>query len=90
MKTKVTYSINPDSTFSKLQACDTISFRAKWASYLKYPVLKSDPFENQWLKAGEFYLGIRKVNNEDTLYSWIHLELANAGFILKSWATKQR
>lgn len=82
-------AINPDSTARKFSLSDSLSYKTSWACFAKYPLLKIDPINLQW-SHNKFYLGFRNVENADTSYSWINLELLTSGFKVISWATKNK
>jgi hypothetical protein len=82
-------AIDNDSTIHEYAIHDTVSNKNQWSKNTKYPLYHrsiSDPF---WTGSKEYFIGIRILQNRDTLYSWINIEINDSGFVIKEMAIQK-
>jgi hypothetical protein len=82
-------AINNDSTIHEFAVNDTISNKNKWSKNLRYPLYHRDIADPFWTGSKEYFIGFRRAQNIDTLYSWINIEINNSGFIIKELAVQK-
>ena len=75
-------AINNDSTNYNFIEGDTISNLCIWSDQTKFPIIRRTPYDVNRTGSYNLILGLRKINNHDTLYCWIKLRIENPGIYI--------
>lgn len=76
-------AVDHDSAVHQFLVNDTISNKNKWSHTIKHPLYHRDIYDPYWTGSKEYYLGLKVIRNEDTLYSWVNISISNYGFTVK-------
>jgi hypothetical protein len=71
----------------QLNVNDTISFNDNW-DFSNADTISNNFFDG-WHSYADCYMGLRKINNNDTCYGWVHLYYSYFGFIIKDFAIQK-
>jgi hypothetical protein len=82
-------AIDTDSTIHEFMLNDTISDSNIWTSHTKYPLFHRTPYDVNWIGYYELFLGLRKIQNLDTLLSWINIRIENPDLYIKEAAIQK-
>ena len=81
--------IDKDSTLHEFYINDTISKSNIWTRHTKYPMYHRTLYDTNWSGFYELILGLRKIQNPDTLYSWLSIRIENSVIIVKELAIQK-
>jgi len=82
-------AIDKDSTVHEFILDDTISCNNIWTSHTKFPIFHRTPYDVNWIGYYELILGLRNIQNLDTLLSWINIRIENPDLFIKEAAIQK-
>ena len=82
-------AVDSNMNIKKFNANDTISNRNKWVTGDKIYLFQSTYIFQSYSETTNNILGLRTVNNLDTIYSWIHIKYEESNIKIEEISTQK-